>query len=213
MLLTSTYVPNTLTEERLTMHESTTVNLKTKWSQDPPVGGPSEAPYDAGMSVSVAALDKSEKKKSSKLGKIINKLSFKSPAAGKLPTPALPMYETVSRGWDATNLRWRNVVWPSLDQDFQRVQNNSDAAWKLEWNTPSVQPKPATPATAIPVVTVSTVDIPRATQTAVSSTSSVSTNPSALTSSGILDKDDTATLATSLASSSGHDSKNVVPQS
>ncbi|KAJ7703277.1 hypothetical protein B0H17DRAFT_97883 [Mycena rosella] len=65
LLLTSTYIPDALTETRLTMHESITVNLNEQWSKAPPTTYLEEGTQnsDAAMSVSLAAFDKSKKKK------------------------------------------------------------------------------------------------------------------------------------------------------
>lgn len=95
------------------------------------------ATYDpAAMSISVAALDKSKRKRpSSFFGKLMHMVKSSVPQSDDA-TPRLPMYDTVSRGWDATNMRWKNVIWPTLDQEFQPVHNKSKrAAWKLDWHT------------------------------------------------------------------------------
>ncbi|KAJ6567954.1 hypothetical protein DFH09DRAFT_1155508 [Mycena vulgaris] len=167
LLLTSTYIPDALTRECLTIYETTTADLSNPWTEDPPVADRDPGPQDAAMSVSVAALDKSKKRRPpSILGKFLDKISFKSSGSeGDDTTPALPMYETVSRGWDATNMRWRNVIWPTLDHEFHGVSNNSKrAAWKLRWQTdpPSNTATavagelvPGPPAGMIPAVVVS----------------------------------------------------------
>ncbi|KAJ7478754.1 hypothetical protein B0H11DRAFT_2028561 [Mycena galericulata] len=211
LLLTSTYIPDVRTDKRLTIHETTTANLDVQWSQDPPVAEPVEVPYNAATWVSVAALNKSKKKISSTVGKFFDKLSFKSSAAaGKSSTAELPIYETVSRGWDTTNKRWKNVLWPTLDQDFRRVNNKQEgAAWKLVWSTNTGPPAPAPPALPIPTVTVSQpLIIPHKDEPRVSS-ASTTTADIAFTS--IFDPDEAATAYTSLASSSRTDIKNSAP--
>ncbi|KAJ7509244.1 hypothetical protein B0H11DRAFT_1961880 [Mycena galericulata] len=189
LLLTSTYIPNVRTDERLSIYESTTANLNAQWSQDTPVAEPVEEPYDAATSVSVAALDKSKKRSS-----------------------MLPMYETVSRGWDTSNKRWKNVLWPTLDQDFQRVNNKQEgAAWKLVWSTNTDPPAPAS-VPPIPTVTVSQpAAIPHHNEPRVSSASTTTTDTSGIASTNIFDPDEAVTASTSLASSSRTDMKNSVP--
>jgi hypothetical protein len=93
-----------------------------------------EKPYEAAMSISVAALKKSKTEQTpGMLGKLLDHLSPKSsPNQPPVPT-SLFMNETVSRGWDATNMRWKNVVWPTLDKNFCSVHTSKHAAWKLLW--------------------------------------------------------------------------------
>jgi hypothetical protein len=93
-----------------------------------------EKPYEAAMSISVATLKKSKTEQTpGMLGKLLNHLSPKSsPNQPPVPT-SLFMNETVSRGWDATNMRWKNVVWPTLDKNFCSVHTSKHAAWKLLW--------------------------------------------------------------------------------
>ncbi|KAJ7495290.1 hypothetical protein FB451DRAFT_1477946 [Mycena latifolia] len=146
LLLTSTYIPNALTDKHFTIYKTSTVNL----SQDPPVdvrASATPSPVTAGgaatkhpaMSVSVAPLKK--RRPPSVFGKFLDKLSFKpSP-------PELPMYETVSHGWDVSNMRWKSVVWPTLDHQFHSVPDNSvKAAWKLRWATEPAHGAAASPA-------------------------------------------------------------------
>ncbi|KAJ7702700.1 hypothetical protein B0H17DRAFT_118899 [Mycena rosella] len=179
-------------------------------------------PETAAMSVSVAALDKSNSKKrrpSSVIGKFFDKISFKmGPAEGQDVPPPLPMYETVSRGWDATNMRWKSVIWPTLDHEFHGVPNTSErAAWKLRWhtdhetsapNTPVTDLAPGAPIGTIPAVIISqAMPIPRSNAPAgLSSGSSILTDLSenAQSRSSLFDPDgslDTATVATSFDSS------------
>lgn len=179
------------------------VSLHCHNNIDPPRSGHDEEPYDAAMSVSVAALDKSKRKRTtSVLGKLVSRFSPKASADATSP---LPMHETVSRGWDTTNRRWRNVCWPTLDQDFRRVHEKSgSAAWKLQWhtdtpdanNTAAVAP----PQTPIPIVSVS---VP-------SPTSTITTDPS------LSDTDksqDAGTISISLASTTGGESNKIGYQS
>ncbi|KAJ7099837.1 hypothetical protein C8R44DRAFT_888520 [Mycena epipterygia] len=141
-LLTSTYIPNVRTEKYSTITKNITVNL----DQDPPVTvrGGANPPMAAdgkdtervGISLRIAPLDKGQKKRPPsvfhKIRNIRNKFSTK--ASPLDDAPELPMYETVSRGWDAKNMRWRSVVWPTLDRTFHGVPHTSEkAAWKLRW--------------------------------------------------------------------------------
>ncbi|KAJ7810985.1 hypothetical protein B0H14DRAFT_2861346 [Mycena olivaceomarginata] len=134
LLLTSTYIPNALTNESLEIHETTVVDLKAGMNQDTSLPEHHEKPYEAAMSVSVAALKKSKTEQTpGMLGKLLNYLSpNSSPNQPHVPT-SLFMNETVSRGWDATNMRWKNVVWPTLDKNFCSVHTSKHAAWKLLW--------------------------------------------------------------------------------
>jgi hypothetical protein len=93
-----------------------------------------EKPYEAAMSVSVAALEKSKKEQTpGMLGKLLSHLLPKS-SANQPPVPtSLFMNKTVSRGWDATNMQWKNLVWPTLDKNFCSVHTSKHAAWKLLW--------------------------------------------------------------------------------
>ncbi|KAJ6610369.1 hypothetical protein B0H10DRAFT_2225015 [Mycena sp. CBHHK59/15] len=89
------------------------------------------------MSVSVAALHRPDTRKTSgvlhKLRKLV-KSSSSSGSKGKTVLE-LPLYDAVSRGWDATNQRWKNVVWPSLNSKFQPLDGKDPAVWKLDWKT------------------------------------------------------------------------------
>ncbi|KAJ7144430.1 hypothetical protein C8R44DRAFT_759903 [Mycena epipterygia] len=143
LLLISTYIPDARTNERLTAQEVVTAKVNVPWDQEPPVAAKDVATYDvAAMSVSAAALDKSKKKRpSSFIGKLVHRVRSSVPQSDEA-IPRLPMYETVvSRGWDTTNMRWKNVIWPTLDQDFQPVHTNKSkrAAWKLDWHTHRAQ--------------------------------------------------------------------------
>jgi hypothetical protein len=71
-----------------------------------------------------------------------NKFGLIKKIGGKLrgqssekPEPfELPLYQTVSRGWDPTNKEWKHVLWPTLNKEFQRVRDGSpETAWKLQW--------------------------------------------------------------------------------
>ncbi|KAJ7816061.1 hypothetical protein B0H14DRAFT_1397582 [Mycena olivaceomarginata] len=211
MLLTSTYIPNALIDERLTIYSNTTANLSATSTQDTPIGDPVDIPEDAAVSVSVAPLDKSKKKKSSKIGRFLDRLSLKSSTSPGLPsTQELPMYETISRGWDPANLQWKNVLWPTLDHQFRLVdiQKPESAAWKLAWNIDTIPPTtPVIPAA--PIVTVSKP--PQLNPAVGASTSSITTDASMIASSNSFDKDDATTLSTSVASDGGADLKCLVP--
>ncbi|KAJ7134082.1 hypothetical protein C8R43DRAFT_1073047 [Mycena crocata] len=214
LLLTSTYIPNALTNDCLMINERTVTDLKKSWSKDPPLAENAETRSDAAVSVAVTSLDKSQKKRTlGRFNKLAGRLSLKGKAntsknAGK--TPELPMLETVARGWDATNKIWRNVGWTALDQDFQRVHETSgNAAWKLQWHTElvAVQETHTTGAAAdvIPAIVVpDSVPIPDlyAPPMGMSSTSSVTTDTSDNAHSSLFDtvSRDAGTLSTSLAS-------------
>ncbi|KAJ7309441.1 hypothetical protein DFH08DRAFT_1049749 [Mycena albidolilacea] len=133
LLLTSTYVPNALTNESFEIHETTSVDLKSScMSHDTSFSEQPDKPSEAAMSVSIATLKKSKKDQTpGMLGKLLSYLSPKS-STNQPPLPtSLFMNETVSRGWDATNKQWKNVVWPTLDKDFCSVHTSKHAAWKL----------------------------------------------------------------------------------
>ncbi|KAJ7110956.1 caspase domain-containing protein [Mycena epipterygia] len=210
MLLTSTYIPNALTDESLTIHERTTADLNARWTDDPPVSGRDEEPYDAAMSVSVAALDKSKRKRTPNiLRKLVSRFSSKASADATSP---LPMHETVSRGWDATNMRWRNVCWPTLDQDFRRVHEKSgSAAWKLRWYTDTLDANNTTagaiapPKNTIPIVSVSGPDSATNSNAppGMSPTSTITTDPS-------LYDTDKSQEARTLASTAGGESISIL---
>ncbi|KAJ6461396.1 hypothetical protein C8R45DRAFT_533023 [Mycena sanguinolenta] len=139
MLLTSTYIPNALTDGCLTISSRVTANLNAASAPNVPVGEALDIPDGMLVSTAVAPLDKAKKKKKpSKITRLIHKLPFKSSApAGLSSEQQLPMYETVSRGWDTANMRWRDVLWPTLDDQFRIIDSKSSepAAWKLEWDT------------------------------------------------------------------------------
>ncbi|KAJ7476699.1 hypothetical protein FB451DRAFT_1243795 [Mycena latifolia] len=215
LLLTSTYIPNAQTDKRLTLIRSTTVNL----NQDPPVRravNPVVAADDEGMkhaemSVSVAPLDKAKKRRPpSMFRKIFDKLALKPDV-----THELPMYETGARGWDAKNMRWRSIIWPTLDDAFHGVPDNSKkATWKLGW-TPDPAPVPSTSATGsaptssadpIPAVVVSPpITIPNSNAPiGLSKTSSNTTEVSDTAQTVLFDPDggqDTTTIPASIHSS------------
>lgn len=47
----------------------------------------------------------------------------------------IPSYEYLARGWDATNDKWREVLWAALDQDFRAAElEGTSPIWKLKWN-------------------------------------------------------------------------------
>ncbi|KAJ7827696.1 hypothetical protein B0H13DRAFT_307678 [Mycena leptocephala] len=48
-----------------------------------------------------------------------------------LPQVTLTPHEGVSRGWDVNNYRWRNAIFPDLDQDFRRANNSSLIAFSI----------------------------------------------------------------------------------
>ncbi|KAJ7455852.1 hypothetical protein FB451DRAFT_1277571 [Mycena latifolia] len=224
LLLTSTYIPDALTDKHFTIYKASTVNL----SQDPPVdvrASATPSPVAArgaatkhpAMSLSVAPLNKSKKRRPpSVFGKFLDKLSFKpSPPEDQDTTPELPMYETVSRGWDVSNRRWKSVIWPTLDHTFHGVPDNSEkATWKLRW-TPDPVPVASTSVAGgtvpssvapVPAVVVSgAMAIPKSNATiGLSTISSRTTEVSDLAQSTLLDPDegpDAATLSTSVSSS------------
>ncbi|KAJ7495275.1 hypothetical protein FB451DRAFT_1213734 [Mycena latifolia] len=225
LLLTSTYIPKALTDKHFTIYKTSIVNL----SQDPPVDVRARAtpsPVTAGdaatkhpaMSVSVAPVDKSKKRRPpSVFGKFLDKLSFKpSPPEDQDTTPDLPMYETVSRGWDASNMRWKSVIWPTLDHTFHGIPDNSEkATWKLRW-TPDPVPVaststaggtvPASSVGPIPVLVVSQArGIPKSSApSGLSTISSRTTEVSDTAQYMLFDPDggqDAATLSTSVGSS------------
>jgi hypothetical protein len=39
----------------------------------------------------------------------------------------------VCQGWDHTNFKWQQVVWPQLDCNLQPLRGKSTAAWRLDW--------------------------------------------------------------------------------
>ncbi|KAF7366996.1 hypothetical protein MSAN_00958400 [Mycena sanguinolenta] len=211
MLLTSTYIPDALCDERLTIHSRTTVDLSTTSTQNIPVGVPVAVPDELGVSVSVVPLDRSKTRQSSKISKLFGRLSLKSSStSGKMAAmPQLPMYETVARGWQSENMRFRDVLWPTLDRQFGLIDNNTNsvrAAWKLEWNTNTTNTQGTTPTASIPTVMIPVPAVAHLRQAAL--TPSINTDASATAS--ISDND--ATVSTSPTSNSGSTSKNIVPK-
>ncbi|KAF7371355.1 hypothetical protein MSAN_00771600 [Mycena sanguinolenta] len=211
MLLTSTYIPDALLDEPLASHSRTTVDLSRTTTPNIPTGVPVAVPDETGLSVSVAPLDKSRTKEPSRISKLFGRLSLKSSASGKMPlTPQLPMYETIARGWTPETLKWRDVLWPTLDRQFGLIDNNTNsarAAWKLEWNTNvDSTASETTPATSIPTVAIPVPPVAHLRQAAL--TPSITTDASATAS--IFDND--ATVSTSATSNSGSTSKNMVPK-
>ncbi|KAJ7889765.1 hypothetical protein B0H13DRAFT_2341350 [Mycena leptocephala] len=144
MLSTSTYIPNALIDERLTMHESVTAYLDgactrgkfmhrhakydSYLSTDTPIDAPMKSP----------TLGKSKKNQRwSTLLTLCDKLFLTS--TGKVARPQLPVMDTISRGWDVENMRWNNVVWPLLDPYFQRIKESSqNTTWKFQWVTNTI---------------------------------------------------------------------------
>ncbi|KAJ7819096.1 hypothetical protein B0H13DRAFT_1921908 [Mycena leptocephala] len=144
MLSTSTYIPNALIGERLTMHESVTAYLDgactrgkfmhrhakydSYLSTDTPIDAPMKSP----------TLGKSKKNQRwSTLLTLCDKLFLTS--TGKVARPQLPVMDTISRGWDVENMRWNNVVWPLLDLYFQRIKESSqNTTWKFQWVTNTI---------------------------------------------------------------------------
>jgi hypothetical protein len=45
----------------------------------------------------------------------------------------IPIHNHVYRGWDHSNLKWQNVVWPELDCKLQPLRGKSTAAVRLDW--------------------------------------------------------------------------------
>ncbi|KAJ6610364.1 hypothetical protein B0H10DRAFT_413024 [Mycena sp. CBHHK59/15] len=139
LVLTSMYIPNIRTNDTLTIYESISANLANNpsWVDDPPTAFENATTHNAAMSVSVAALHRPDTRKISgvlhKLRKLV-KSSSSSGSKGKTVLE-LPLYDAVSRGWDATNQRWKNVVWPSLNSKFQPLDGKDPAVWKLDWKT------------------------------------------------------------------------------
>jgi len=45
----------------------------------------------------------------------------------------LPLHEHITRGWDMTNERWRDPVWPKLDKNFKASgeQVGNPGCWEL----------------------------------------------------------------------------------
>ncbi|KAJ6451269.1 hypothetical protein C8R45DRAFT_1042151 [Mycena sanguinolenta] len=211
MVLTSTYIPDALINEPLSSHSMTTVDLSTTTTQNIPVGVPVTVPDEAGVSVSVATLDRSKTKQPSRISKLFGRLSLKSSSSGKTSlTSQLPMYETVARGWQSENMRWRDVLWPTLDHQFGLIDHNTNsarAAWKLEWNTNTdITPSETAPAASIPTVAKPVPAVAHLRQAAL--TPSITTDTSVTAS--VSDND--ATVSTSATSNSGSASKNIVPK-
>ncbi|KAJ6534419.1 hypothetical protein B0H10DRAFT_132180 [Mycena sp. CBHHK59/15] len=139
LVLTSLYIANIQTNDTLTIYERISANLAnhSNWVDDPPTAFENPTTHNAAMSVSVAALHRPDTRKTSGvLHKLRKLVKFPSSSGSKGNTVLqLPLYDAVSRGWDATNQRWIDVVWPSLNSKFQPPDGKDPAVWKLDWKT------------------------------------------------------------------------------
>lgn len=99
----------------------------------PPVSD--NAPLVPGVANSVAIALFDEHKdivRKSPIRKFMSKFKSKSPTHGssKPVLINLHLHEYSARGWDIRNNRWRNTVWPTLDEDFVEARGRS-VAWNL----------------------------------------------------------------------------------
>ncbi|KAJ7247108.1 hypothetical protein C8J57DRAFT_1360008 [Mycena rebaudengoi] len=124
LLLTSTYIPDIKISTSLSIRETVVADMNSDWTMNPPARSDGAPTSEAAASVSLAALDRSKtKNKFGLIKKIGGKLRGQS---SEKPEPfELPLYQTVSRGWDPTNKEWKHVLWPTL--------NKEPTAWKLQW--------------------------------------------------------------------------------
>ncbi|KAJ6631545.1 hypothetical protein B0H10DRAFT_2207182 [Mycena sp. CBHHK59/15] len=142
----STYIPDIQIPRCLCIPTQRIVaNLNADWAEDRPTAESADnnkPPYDASMAVAVARPDGSKtQKKPTMLESFLRKLKF----AKQLE---LPLYETVSRGWDDINKKWKNVVWPALDKHFYVSEKSRTAAYEKDLEEPPSQADQVTPEPA-----------------------------------------------------------------
>ncbi|KAJ7780194.1 hypothetical protein DFH07DRAFT_765483 [Mycena maculata] len=141
LVLTSTYIPNIRTEESLSIRNKMATKLPTctevlqdvfpRDSRSEPTAGDQPPAHDEpATSVSVGTIDGTKFRR--KPG-IVDRLRQTFTTKSKDKSTSLPIYETVSRGWDATNNKWMGLLWPELDKEFHIAENPDTIVWKLDW--------------------------------------------------------------------------------
>ncbi|KAJ7092537.1 hypothetical protein C8R43DRAFT_1049898 [Mycena crocata] len=132
VVLTSSYLDNIKTEEKLSVYEQADIDLTNTESLNLPE-------------------TKVERNKPGTLSLSIVKVQSQGTSStSKLPVPAffarfgqrpsttavasIPPHEYLARGWDVKTNRWRSVLWPSLDQHFRAADlERTSPAWKIQW--------------------------------------------------------------------------------
>jgi hypothetical protein len=102
---------------------------------DPPATVTTALTSHAANSVAIGLFDERKDAAKRNVRTFIHKIAALSNRKGK-KSNSIDLYEYVARGWDATNEQWRNVVWPTLDQNFTSI-SGSLAAWNLALSTPN----------------------------------------------------------------------------
>lgn len=91
------------------------------------------------MSAWMAPLNRSKppQKNSGVLDKLREKLTITRTPKDKTASQ-LKLYHVVfSRGWDATNNQWLDVLWPELDEEFHAAHRGIPT-WQLSWKDGSL---------------------------------------------------------------------------
>ena len=50
----------------------------------------------------------------------------------QIPQQNIAIHTHIRRGWDHTNRKWENVIWPELDCNLHALRGKSTAAWRLD---------------------------------------------------------------------------------
>ncbi|KAJ7202438.1 hypothetical protein C8J57DRAFT_1735729 [Mycena rebaudengoi] len=116
VVLMSSYLANIRSQEELAIYEQADIDLSA---------GPSNAPtendhHEPGtISLSIAKVENQNTPRPNRLRMAVSGLAAK--LKHRCPTSDVTYirpHEYLARGWDATNSRWRSVLWPALNKDF-----------------------------------------------------------------------------------------------
>ncbi|KAJ7166100.1 hypothetical protein C8R46DRAFT_294139 [Mycena filopes] len=135
IVLTSAYIREIETVDQLSIVEYPTLQLNDDSTLKVPVTDKASmmSPENR-ISVSIGMLpDKAEPGLLKRLSDLVAKplSNYKKLAQGS-EVQSLPLFEFVSRGWDATRHEWRMPIYPSLNHCLQQaVENSAVHKWNL----------------------------------------------------------------------------------
>ncbi|KAJ7266651.1 hypothetical protein C8J57DRAFT_376411 [Mycena rebaudengoi] len=116
VVLMSSYLANIRSQEELAIYEQADIDLSA---------GPSNAPtqndhHEPGtISLSIAKVENQDTPRPNKLRMAVSGLTAKfRHGCPTIDVTYIRPHEYLARGWDATNSRWRSVLWPGLNKDF-----------------------------------------------------------------------------------------------
>ncbi|KAJ6550840.1 hypothetical protein DFH09DRAFT_606835 [Mycena vulgaris] len=133
VVLMSSYLDNIRAKEKLSIYEHEDIDLMNAGILNPRETKQEEHKPGT-ISVSIANVQGQAAPNASRFGAalpaFIARLGQGPPAA----VLDIPPHEYLARGWDATNNRWRSVLWPALDHNFRAAElERTSPVWKIGW--------------------------------------------------------------------------------